>query len=80
MPALLEKSCWTEEFSLLHCEGFRVEGPDGELGYVEEVLLDAENVPEALVVRGTRRIVIPATEILRLLPGSERVLVGKLSL
>ena len=62
---------------LRHCTGFRVEGPSGRLGYVEEVLLDSEgDTPEALLVRGTSTIEIPLSRIRRLIPGQERVLVG----
>src|SRR5260221_9789273 len=70
-------ACWSESYVLRHCTGFRVEGPSGLLGYVEEVVLDAEgNAPEALLVRGTRTIEVPASRIRRLIPGQERVLVG----
>ena len=61
---------------LRHCIGFRVEGPAGRLGYVEEVLLDSKDDPEALLVRSKRVIVVPLSQILRLVPGQERVLVG----
>lgn len=78
MATVLEEAQerWTEEYWLRHCRGFRVEGPDGWLGYVEEVLLDPEeHAPRALVVRGRRVIVVPVGEIVRLLPRQERILV-----
>ncbi len=67
---------WTEDYWLRHCRGFRVEGPDGCLGYVDRVVLDPEEQePSALVVRGKRAILVPAGEIVRLVPREERVLV-----
>jgi hypothetical protein len=61
---------------LRHCTGFRVEGPAGRhLGYVEEVLLDPEGDPEELLVRGASTILVPLSQIRRLVPGQERLLV-----
>jgi hypothetical protein len=79
LPAVVEKvrGCWTEAYMLRHCTGFRVEGPAGHLDYVEEVLLDPEEgAPKALLVRGTSTIVVPLSQIRRLVPGQERVLLG----
>jgi hypothetical protein len=79
LPAAVEnvRECWSEAYVLRHCTGFRVEGPAGHLGYVEEVLLNSEeDAPEALLVRGTSTIVVPLSQILRVVPGQERVLVG----
>ena len=70
------RACWNEAYVLRHCVGFRVEGPGGHLGYVEEVLLDPEgDTPEALLVRGTSTIEVPVSRISRLVPGRELVLV-----
>jgi hypothetical protein len=75
------QQCWTEGHSLGHCTGFRVEGPEGHLGYVDHVLLDPEgSAPVALVVRGRRTTVVSVGEIVRLLPMHERVLVGEAQL
>jgi hypothetical protein len=60
---------------LRHCTGFRVEGSAGHLGYVEEVLLDPEGDPDALLVRGARAIKVPVSRIRRLVPVRELVLV-----
>jgi hypothetical protein len=78
--ALIEKGqeCWTEGYWLRHCTGFRVEGPEGRLGYVDDVLLDPEGAaPVALVVRGRRATVVSVGEIVRFLPARELVLVGE---
>jgi hypothetical protein len=34
----LERSMWSADYVLAHCEGFRVESGDGVLGYVEEIV------------------------------------------
>lgn len=70
------RESWSKEYWLGHCTGFRVDGPDGQLGYVEEVLLDPEgHTPRALIVRGADTSVVSVGEIVRLLPAQERVLV-----
>jgi hypothetical protein len=56
-------SCWTEEYGLRHCEGYRVAGPRGPVGYVEEVRVDELGVLRAIVVAGARRLLVSAREI-----------------
>jgi hypothetical protein len=77
LPAVVEqvRECWSEAYMLRHCTGFRVEGPAGHLGYVEEVLLDPEGEPEALLVRSASASKIPVSRIRRLVPVRELVLV-----
>jgi hypothetical protein len=70
------RECWSEAYVLRHCTGFRVEGAAGHLGYVEEVLLDPEGDAEAFLVRGASTIVVSLSQIRRLMPGQERMLVG----
>jgi hypothetical protein len=68
LHAVVEKvgECWSEGYVLRHCTGFRV-----------EVLLDPEeDAPEALLVRGTSTVVIPLSQIVRVVPGQEHVLVA----
>lgn len=51
-PENLESREW-----LLHCEGFRVEGPDGFVGFVSGVVYEFSarwDRPTALAVRGDR--------------------------
>ena len=48
----LEHGCWTAEYLLAHCEGYRVESNEGKLGYVEEVVWAPDgSEPLALRVR-----------------------------
>jgi hypothetical protein len=69
--------CWTGEFWVHHCEGFSVEGPDGEIGIVEAVVCGADGDVEALTVRrrdrGDRHVV-PAVYIRSVDPTLELVL------
>lgn len=66
---------------LQRCEGFRVESPEGEVGFVEEVRFAAgDEEPRELAVRsrgvGSRHLsVIPAEEVRRIVPGEKRILV-----
>jgi hypothetical protein len=48
---LAERSCWSEAYSLAHCDGYRVVSPDGPIGFVEEIETGQDGRPEALLVR-----------------------------
>jgi len=64
-PITRKRSCWTAAWGLRHCEGFEVDCPLGKLGYVEEVQLDDDGDPEALVVGAEEgRFVVPIAEVL----------------
>ena len=77
-PVEERQQCWSEGYWLQHCTGFRVEGPAGRLGYVDQVLLDPEgSAPVALVVRGRCTTVVSIREITGFLPTQELVLVEK---
>lgn len=68
---------------LRRCEGFRVEGPDGRLGFVEEARLDGRaDEPVALVVHGSApgRVVVPVSEVAEVLPLEERILLRSTSI
>jgi len=81
MLAEENQQCWTEGYWLRHCTGFRVEGPEGQLGYVDDVLVDSEgSAPIALVVRGEYTTVVSVGEIVQFLPMQERVLVAEAQL
>ena len=54
MPTMTEKapaSCWRDEFWIHHCEGFRVEQPDGTIGVIEGIARGADGDVTALFVR-----------------------------
>jgi hypothetical protein len=78
-----EPSCWTTDFWLRHCEGFRVFADGEPIGFVEYVLESEEDEPTALVVRVgevfTHRLEVPVEAIDGLDPAAERVLIGPLA-
>jgi len=55
------------------CDGFRVESPDGLLGWVEETWLDGRREPSALAIRTVdgRRGLLVAYEVETVIPESE---------
>jgi len=67
---------FVDGYWLRRCEGFRVESPNGRIGFVEEVVGRPEQ-PEALLIRagllGARVLIVPVTEIVALIPSQERV-------
>ena len=77
MQAVKEElgGCWTEDYWLRHCEGFRVEDADGEAGYVEEVLCDGGGTPIALHVAG-RAGTVPVSAVEEVSPAHELITLG----
>lgn len=76
----IEHSCWTANYLLAHCEGYRVESNEDMLGYVEEVVRAPDGIePLALRVRrvsGERGIFTMGLEsVLELHPNSELIVV-----
>jgi hypothetical protein len=78
-----EPSCWTTDFWLRHCEGYRVFAGEEPIGFVEEILDGRDGEPTALVVRVgevfTHLLEIPVDAIEGFDPAGERVLVGPLA-
>jgi hypothetical protein len=81
--ANLEHSCWSAEYLLAHCEGYRVESAGGTRGYVEEIVsAPDESRPLSLLVRpaaGRRLFLVPADDVLELCPDTESVVVRALN-
>lgn len=76
----IEQSCWTANYLLAHCEGYRVESNEDMLGYVEGVVRAPDGIePLALRVRrvsGERGIFTVGLEsVLELHPNSELIVV-----
>ena len=76
----LEHSCWTAEYLLAHCESYRVESNEGQLGYVEEVIWAPDgSEPLALRVRTGfgegGPVTIMVEDLLELDPIGERIVV-----
>lgn len=60
------------------CEGFRVDSPDGRIGFVEDVLLDLDSGrAEALVVRaglsGRRLLLVSTANVEEVVPRRKRI-------
>ena len=73
---------WTRDHWLRHCEGYSVEAPDGQVGYVEKVVLaPGEGAPAAFTVRtgfglGRRLVVLPIEDVREICPSQEKILVA----
>jgi len=87
MPTTMEEigapSCWTTEYWLGHCEGYRVFTDEGPIGFVEEVLWEANEEPTALVVRVgeafAHLLTVPVEAVEGFDPAGERVFIGSLA-
>lgn len=68
---------WTSDYWLGHCEGFRVDSPDGRVGIVE-LVLGKEDEPVALAVReglfALHTIVVPIEDVAEVQPYAERII------
>ena len=76
-------SCWSTDYWLRHCEGFRVTTEDGETGVVDAVDLTPQGDVEALVVRFgrefTHSVRVPSTAVEELDPVDETIVLGPIS-
>ncbi|MGZ4371755.1 MAG: hypothetical protein ACXVRK_02905 [Gaiellaceae bacterium] len=70
-----------DDYWLKRCEGFSVEGPDGDLGVVSEVHYRSQlDRPDELVVRsgllGNRLTVVPVSEVIEVRPEAGRIVLN----
>jgi hypothetical protein len=76
VPPTLAASEFDRDYWLGHCEGFRVEGAEGRLGFVESVRTDADGAL-ILAVRagrfGRRVLFVRAANVAFVVPRAERV-------
>jgi hypothetical protein len=74
------ESRWTHDYLLRHCKGYRVDVPDGHLGYVEEIVLPPdESEPIGLLIRGDSGLVFVSMRQIRdFSPRAQRILVDRL--
>ena len=66
------------EYWLAHCEGYRVDSPEGRIGLVEGVRRDdggerAESLAVLAGMCGLRRLIIPVSEVESIVPHAERL-------
>jgi hypothetical protein len=78
-----ERTCWTTDYWLGHCEGYRVFAAGAPIGFVERVLVDADGEATGLAVRigdrPTELLTIPLEAIERFDPAGELVLIALLA-
>jgi hypothetical protein len=81
-PKHEDESCWTHDYLLRHCEGYRVDSPGGHLGHVEEPVLSRdESETIGFLVRGTEGLVFVSVRQIRdFSPRGQRIVVDPLSL
>jgi hypothetical protein len=70
------------DYWLRRCEGFRVDAPQGRVGFVEEVRYASRcDRPDAIAVRvgllGRLLLIVPVGEIAEILPREERILLHR---
>jgi hypothetical protein len=71
--------CWTERYTLRHCEGYRVVGPDGPAGYVDEIWTFEDGDVSALIVEApTQRLLVATEDIGTIDEAAELVMVRRL--
>lgn len=63
------------------CEGFRVDSPDGRIGFVEHVRFGSRpDRPEALAVRagrlGRRVLIVSVSKVAEIVPSRERIVLS----
>jgi hypothetical protein len=76
-----QRSCWTDEYLLAHCENYWVESESGErVGIVNRVRCDEDAVEaDELVIRslaGAAEIVIPVEQVIELRHWDERIVIS----
>ncbi len=72
-PKSFDRDYW-----IAHCEGYRVDGHDGRIGFVEEVRPNPANPHSPLLAirvgaLGRRLIVVRADDVHSIVPRSERI-------
>ena len=71
-----DRRYWAEGYWLGHCEGFRVDCPEGRIGIVEAVLGE-EDEPTGLAVReglfALRTVYVPIDQVAEVQPRAERI-------
>ena len=76
-------NCWSTDYWLRHCEGFRVATDDGEAGFVDAVELTPQGDAEAFVVRFgsefTHSVRVPVRAVEELNPVDEMIVLGPIS-
>jgi hypothetical protein len=67
-----KECCWTPDYLLRHCEGYIVDGPDGHVGFVSE-LVETDDALELGVEGRCGEIRVPVQSIASLDPHGQRI-------
>ena len=75
-----QRSCWTDEYLLAHCDNYWVEDESGAcVGVVARVRCDEDGIEaEELVIRsltGAVEIVVPVEQVIELRPLDQRIVI-----
>ena len=78
VPVPEERPVFERDYWLGHCEGYRVDGPGGRIGFVEEVRENrADPTAPLLAVRagrlGRRVLIVPAGAVEFIVPRARRI-------
>jgi hypothetical protein len=63
---------WTRDYLLGHCEGYIVDGPDGRVGFVSEVV-ETDDLLEFVVEGSSGELRVPVDAIDRFDPRAQRI-------
>jgi len=63
---------WTRDYLLGHCEGYIVEGPEGRVGFVSEVV-ETDDLLELVVEGSSGELRVPVDAIGRFEPRAQRI-------
>ena len=75
---LARHSGFDRDYWLCRCQGFRVDSPQGRIGFVRELrFASRQDRPDLLAVRaglfGTRLLLVPVEEVEDILPKAKRI-------
>jgi hypothetical protein len=81
-PEFPEGAASNRDYWLQRCEGFRVDSPDGRVGFVEEVrYASRSDRPDVIVVRagllGRLLLIVPVGEIAEIFPREKRMVLRR---
>lgn len=66
---------WTRDYLLRHCEGYIVDGPDGHVGFVSEVV-ETDEALELVVEGASGEFRVPLDAIQYFDPHAERIAIA----
>jgi hypothetical protein len=72
------RTCWSGDYLLAHCDGYRIGSGHRTLGYVQEIVRCPDGGPLALRVAGAGgTTTVCVADVVELHPNDESLLVGE---